>query len=138
MNFSLCNELGNDTRIYQILQCAMHVGSADMPFGGLGTSGMGQYHGKYSFDAFSQILSVSFRPAWPGTDLGMARFHPFAGTKGWSVENVALRLPKVPVFHSRALIVSAAVVAFGLTVWPAKEGWTALKDTFCSWACKKE
>ena len=29
-----------------------------MPFGGVGNSGMGCYHGKYSFDTFSHKKSV--------------------------------------------------------------------------------
>ena len=29
-----------------------------MPFGGVGTSGMGRYHGKYSFDTFSHYKSI--------------------------------------------------------------------------------
>lgn len=31
----------------------MHVGTPHLPFGGIGTSGIGRYHGKYSFDCFS-------------------------------------------------------------------------------------
>ena len=31
----------------------MHVASEQLPFGGIGSSGMGNYHGKYSFDTFS-------------------------------------------------------------------------------------
>jgi len=36
----------------------MHVVSSTMPFGGVGNSGMGSYHGKYSFDAFSHHRSI--------------------------------------------------------------------------------
>ena len=31
----------------------MHVGTPHLPFGGVGPSGIGRYHGKYSFDCFS-------------------------------------------------------------------------------------
>jgi aldehyde dehydrogenase (NAD+) len=30
----------------------MHIANENMPFGGVGNSGMGHYHGKLSFDAF--------------------------------------------------------------------------------------
>ncbi len=36
----------------------MHVSSEKLPFGGVGNSGMGVYHGRYSFEAFSNIRSI--------------------------------------------------------------------------------
>ncbi len=36
----------------------MHIANENIPFGGVGNSGMGHYHGKYSFDAFSHLRSV--------------------------------------------------------------------------------
>ena len=36
----------------------MHVASTDLPFGGVGYSGMGSYHGKASFDSFSHYKSI--------------------------------------------------------------------------------
>ena len=36
----------------------MHVGNPVLPFGGVGNSGMGSYHGKYSFDTFSHKKSI--------------------------------------------------------------------------------
>jgi aldehyde dehydrogenase (NAD+) len=36
----------------------MHLSDPSLPFGGVGNSGMGRYHGKYSFDAFSHFRSV--------------------------------------------------------------------------------
>lgn len=35
-----------------------HVGSAHLPFGGVGPSGMNSYHGKYSFEAFTHAKSI--------------------------------------------------------------------------------
>ncbi len=40
----------------------MHVSSALLPFGGVGMSGMGRYHGKASFDAFSNLRSMLIKP----------------------------------------------------------------------------
>ena len=31
----------------------MHLANPKLPFGGVGASGMGRYHGKYSFDTFT-------------------------------------------------------------------------------------
>ena len=36
----------------------MHIGNSKMPFGGVGPSGMGAYHGKYSFETFSHRKAV--------------------------------------------------------------------------------
>lgn len=36
----------------------MHLASSHLPFGGVGMSGMGKYHGKYTFDTFSNQKAV--------------------------------------------------------------------------------
>ena len=36
----------------------IHLASSRLPFGGLGASGMGHYHGRYSFDCFSHTAGV--------------------------------------------------------------------------------
>lgn len=36
----------------------LHAANHRLPFGGVGNSGMGQYHGKYSFDTFSRSKAV--------------------------------------------------------------------------------
>ena len=41
----------------------LQVASAGLPFGGVGGSGMGRYHGKASFDTFSHLRSVLLKPA---------------------------------------------------------------------------
>lgn len=42
----------------------MHIGNHNLPFGGVGNSGMGKYHGKSSFYAFSNQRSVVKTPTW--------------------------------------------------------------------------
>ena len=39
----------------------MHLANPNLPFGGGGSSGIGQYHGKYSFDTFSHMKSYTFK-----------------------------------------------------------------------------
>ncbi|XP_048232633.1 aldehyde dehydrogenase family 3 member I1, chloroplastic isoform X2 [Ricinus communis] len=39
----------------------LHVTVDSLPFGGVGESGMGSYHGKFSFDAFSHKKAVLYR-----------------------------------------------------------------------------
>jgi aldehyde dehydrogenase (NAD+) len=47
-----------------------------MPFGGVGQSGIGAYHGRYSFDTFSHLKSVLRKPFWLDMDW---RYAPYAG-----------------------------------------------------------
>ena len=42
----------------------LQAGIPELPFGGVGTSGMGKYHGKASFDNFTHYKSVLKRPFW--------------------------------------------------------------------------
>jgi len=42
----------------------MHIADANLPFGGVGNSGMGSYHGKYGFDTFSHNKSVLQKATW--------------------------------------------------------------------------
>lgn len=44
-----------------INESIMHVAEANLPFGGVGQSGMGRYHGKASFDTFTHYKSVLSR-----------------------------------------------------------------------------
>jgi aldehyde dehydrogenase (NAD+) len=47
-----------------INDAVMQIANENVPFGGVGTSGMGHYHGRYSFDAFSHKRSVVVTPTW--------------------------------------------------------------------------
>lgn len=42
----------------------VHLTNPRMPFGGVGNSGMGAYHGKFSFDAFSHHRSILAKSTW--------------------------------------------------------------------------
>ena len=39
-----------------------HVGVDDLPFGGVGPSGMGRYHAKEGFETYSNMKAVLARP----------------------------------------------------------------------------
>ncbi len=47
----------------------MHLGNENLPFGGVGNSGMGAYHGKTGFDTFSHQKSVLYKSSWFNFDL---------------------------------------------------------------------
>ncbi|HIK30308.1 MAG TPA: aldehyde dehydrogenase [Oscillatoriales cyanobacterium M59_W2019_021] len=54
----------------------MHVGVTELPFGGVGDSGIGSYHGKASFDTFSHYKSVLKKGMWLDLDW---RYAPYKG-----------------------------------------------------------
>lgn len=54
--------------------CVIHLATSHMGFGGVGESGMGAYHGKRGFDAFSHQKSILDKKTW--MDLPM-RYQPY-------------------------------------------------------------
>lgn len=52
----------------------IHLATSEMGFGGVGESGMGSYHGKVGFDAFSHYKSIVDKKTW--MDLPM-RYQPY-------------------------------------------------------------
>lgn len=52
----------------------MHLVSETLPFGGFGESGMGKYHGKYSFDTFTIVKSILKKST--KIDISL-RYHPY-------------------------------------------------------------
>ena len=58
----------------------LHLATPHMPFGGVGESGMGGYHGKFSFDTFSHQKSILKRWARPDIPL---RYAPYSGKMKW-------------------------------------------------------
>ena len=56
-----------------------------MPFGGVGGSGMGGYHGKASFDTFSHTKSILKKGHWPDLTI---RYHPYTAGKEKLVRRV--------------------------------------------------
>ncbi|HEY8077680.1 MAG TPA: aldehyde dehydrogenase family protein, partial [Labilithrix sp.] len=45
----------------------LHVAQSDLPFGGTGASGIGQYHGKEGFDTFTKKKPVFYQSRLSGT-----------------------------------------------------------------------
>lgn len=60
----------------------MHIVNDKAPFGGVGNSGMGRYHGKYSFDAFTHYRSVVTTPEWIDLPLRYMPYKLFRYIKG--------------------------------------------------------
>ncbi|MDH4468257.1 MAG: aldehyde dehydrogenase family protein [Bacteriovoracaceae bacterium] len=57
-----------------INDCLMHISNSRMPFGGVGPAGIGNYHGRFSFEAFSQKKPVLNKSTWMDVPL---RYAPY-------------------------------------------------------------
>lgn len=56
----------------------MHIAESNLPFGGVGQSGMGAYHGRASFETFTHYKSVLYSPSkW----VAPLRYPPYKGIK---------------------------------------------------------
>ncbi len=53
----------------------VHISNKDLPFGGVGQSGIGGYHGKHTFDLFSHHKSVTKRGTWLDVPLRYAPYN---------------------------------------------------------------
>ncbi|PWV71016.1 aldehyde dehydrogenase (NAD+) [Nocardia neocaledoniensis] len=62
----------------------IHVAATEIPFGGIGASGMGAYHGEYSWRAFSHEKPVVTKPLRPDTlRLVQPPTHPLQRLARW-------------------------------------------------------
>ena len=58
----------------------MHIANKNLPFGGVGESGIGGYHGKHSFQLFSHKKAIVKKPNWG--DLPV-RYPPYKLPEKW-------------------------------------------------------
>ena len=55
----------------------LHVAQEDLPFGGVGASGMGHYHGRWGFDTFSKLTPVFRQSRFNGMKLFMPPYKSY-------------------------------------------------------------
>ncbi|XP_018783104.1 PREDICTED: aldehyde dehydrogenase, dimeric NADP-preferring isoform X1 [Bactrocera latifrons] len=93
----------------------LHVGVDTLPFGGVGSSGMGRYHGKYGFETFTHKKSCLGKDLHPlGELLASGRYPPYSDRKS-TILGILLRkrrpFPKLYLSH-----LLAVGLGIGLTV----------------------
>jgi aldehyde dehydrogenase (NAD+) len=59
-------------------ESVMHFANSNLPFGGVGSSGMGSYHGKSGFDTFSHFKSILDKPFWFEANI---KYSPYSKNK---------------------------------------------------------
>ena len=56
----------------------MHITNPNLPFGGVGNSGIGSYHGEAGFKTFSHYKSILDKPTWIEFPI---KYSPYSATK---------------------------------------------------------
>jgi aldehyde dehydrogenase (NAD+) len=63
----------------------MQFSNNALPFGGVGNSGMGNYHGEAGFKSFSHYKSIMQKPTWFELPL---KYYPYKGWKFSMIKRV--------------------------------------------------
>ncbi|KAF9357171.1 Aldehyde dehydrogenase [Mortierella sp. AD094] len=97
----------------------MHVAESALPFGGIGPSGMGNYHGKSTFDTFTHERSTMVKNLSPlGESIQSARYAPFTSS---NLKIIRLVVESVPRFKRSFLLKHSswviALIAVAVSYW---------------------
>lgn len=116
--------------------CLVHMSNHELPFGGVGRSGLGSYHGKHSFECFSHKKACMVKPAWADILLRLFRY-PRAGRSDsfkrlvfnitYAVQYPYRVFPKVPLL---GLIMRGLVLAFLFNLALSFDGFRQAVRTF--------
>jgi aldehyde dehydrogenase (NAD+) len=116
---------GTSSGSVAINDCVMQVANCDLPFGGVGESGMGSYHGAAGFTAFSHRKSV-YRMSTL-VDMGRLRYPPYTDGQVRLVGRLLTALPsRLPQLGWRDVLLgglAAAVIALSVELARAKGQW---------------
>eukprot|EP00669_Euglena_mutabilis_P009165 TRINITY_DN4100_c0_g1_i1.p1 TRINITY_DN4100_c0_g1~~TRINITY_DN4100_c0_g1_i1.p1 ORF type:complete len:398 (-),score=155.09 TRINITY_DN4100_c0_g1_i1:304-1497(-) len=101
---------------FGVNEVVMHCINLELPFGGVGHSGMGAYHGRYSFECFSHRRAVLAKPNVSATDAPI-RYPPYD-----AIKSTLMRFIQEPrsawVMAFPSLVVSTAVSVAGYVGMP--------------------
>jgi len=94
--------------------CLMQMTVEDLPFGGVGNSGMGAYRGRESFETFSHHKSLLIKNTKAmGEAIGGVRYPPFDYSKLWQLQALlrARELPSVTGFFKGIIGVGVGIAS---------------------------
>ena len=94
------NEIVNKTLAAGVVRndTIVHGANLSMPFGGCGSSGYGNYRGRFSFETFTHAQSMAYRPCLPGSDFNNLRCHPLSEWKQRAIP-ILMSLPYIPKLY---------------------------------------
>lgn len=95
--------------------CVVHAAVPGLPFGGVGASGMGAYHGKWGFDALTHRKAVFDQVTW--VDPGKLRYPPYTPAQTARLAFLFSNVPALPRISLRTLIdVGLLAAVIGLAI----------------------
>jgi acyl-CoA reductase-like NAD-dependent aldehyde dehydrogenase len=94
----------------------LHLGCSNLPFGGFGASGMGQYHNKYSFETFTHkraTLVKAQNMEFVNSNLRYPKYtEQKAALLGWALSKSSpSRIPKLPWKNILIVLLVGIVIA---------------------------
>ncbi|VDM39651.1 unnamed protein product [Toxocara canis] len=92
----------------------MHITVDTLPFGGVGQSGMGRYHGKFGFDSFSHEKAVLKRGFF-GESFLMMRYPPLTDKKFAQMTSLMRSRRGIPKFV-RSIVPNISIILFGILI----------------------
>ncbi|KAL7677539.1 hypothetical protein ACOME3_003776 [Neoechinorhynchus agilis] len=102
-----------------INDCLMHIVPYTLPFGGVGESGMGKYHGRASFQSFSNLKSVA-KHTWNFDVIEKKMTPPFT-SKLSTIDKMlftsSVELPTISIMKTiAAILLSAGLISIGFII----------------------
>ena len=88
-----------------INDCMFHGANTNLPFGGVGTSGLGAYHGKSGFDEFSHKRGILNKSTWIDPEV---RYMPYKAENVDMMKKIVIG-PLIPPNVKNALLLGGAV-----------------------------
>jgi len=93
----------------------MHNAVSDIPFGGVGPSGMGAYHGRWGFDNFSHRKAVFEQPTW--VDMHALMYPPYTDRQLGFLQFLFARMPAPPHVGLKDLALLGLLTATAVLSW---------------------
>ncbi|KAL4705571.1 hypothetical protein ACJJTC_006899 [Scirpophaga incertulas] len=103
-----------------INETVMHLAVETLPFGGVGSSGIGAYHGKASFDTFTHKKSCLIKNfSSIGEKLASGRYPPYSDAKLSYILTLMkpMNLPSMKYLPHLIAFALGAGVTYGITAW---------------------
>lgn len=101
----------------------LHNAVSDLPFGGVGPSGMGAYHGRWGFDNFSHRKAVFEQPTW--VDPHALMYPPYSDRQLSLLQFLFAKVPALPKVTARDIAfwgLAASTAYLGLQVFTVARG----------------
>ncbi|KAK8376602.1 hypothetical protein O3P69_009904 [Scylla paramamosain] len=112
--------------------CVVHFSIHDLPFGGIGNSGMGAYHGKASFDSFTHNKACLIRNYNKVAEMiGKMRYPPYSDT---NTKRLSMLLKE---FNLPSLKALSYVLVFGLGIASVFIGQELAKGALRKWLSRR-